>query len=529
VIFATGAVKALLQVSERSLVGKPLAEIATPEYAGLVTAVLSGARAQNRMSPVAIRLKGANGPTPPMQTTGYYLPDLPAVGGRYYLAMRLDPDLIGPARKRDPETGLLDTDGFANSVARQLGRDMDADLKVTLVQVGNLEGLRRKLDQESRKALMATIGAYLRANSVGGDTAGQFDEERFGLLRDGSVGIAAVWRQLREFTRRIDPDGVGLDIADADFDPAAIGLTGKDVLRRDIVRTLVHAINAFDADDDEINLDDMARDIGEVARVTMDRIAHFRGLVSEGSFVPAFQPIVDAANGRPHHFEALARFPADSKMKTGDEVQFAEDLGLITEFDLKMTGKVIEWLQKTNKLGMRYHIAVNLSGRSLTSREFVDALLAKLDAAPDVCPQIMFELTETSRIAGLAKASGVIANLRRRGHLICLDDFGAGAATFHYLRAFDVDIVKLDGALVHEALTGRKGKAFLNAVTSMCTDLGIATVAEMVENERMLKAVRTAGVRLAQGHLFGTPSIDVGAFDAPRLSCFEGRTQRRSA
>lgn len=523
VVFATGAVAALLGRQPEELIGRRMPEIATPEYAGLVSAMLSAARAQNRMSPVAIRLSGLRGPTPPMLTAGYFLPQLPHVGGRYYLALRLDSDQVGPGRERNPETGLLDTQGFAGSVSRHLARP-GGELKVTLVQVGNLETLRRKLDEETRQALMLTLGTWLRTSSVDGDTAGQFDQERFGLLRHGSDSVAPIWKQLREFSRAIDPDGIGIDIADAELEPAALGFDADGVSRSDVARVLIHAINAFDAADiGETSLDDMSRNLGTVARLTVDRIKRFRKAVADGSFLFAFQPIVDAATRRPHHFEALARFSGDPALASGGEIQFAEELGLISEFDLRMAGKVVEWLRTTNKLGMRYHIALNLSGRSLSSAGFLRDLQALLEGADDVRRQILFELTETGRIGSLSKAAAVVNRLRSLGHKICLDDFGAGAATFHYLRAFDVDIVKIDGALVHEAVHGRKGLAFLTAVVGMCEDLGITTVAEMVEDERTLTVVRDAGVTLAQGHLFGLPSPDVSAYEAPRPFNFERR------
>lgn len=530
IVFATGAVRALLNRAPTELVGRPLAQVATPEYSGLIRAVLSGARAQNRMNPVAVRLQGTRGPTPPLQTTGYFLPNLPQVGGRYYLAMRLDADQVGPPRRRDTVSGLMDTDSFAHTVARKLSDDMidEPNLRMTLVQVGNLEALRHRLDEETRKALSATIGAYLRANAVDGDTAGQFDDERFGLLRDGRESIAPVWRQLREFSRAIDPQGVGVDIADADFDPEALGLDDSALSRDDIARVLIHAINAFDTvHGGDVTLDEMSRDLSGIALTTMERIKRFRKTVKDGSFKPVFQPIVDIATGRPHHFEALARFPTDPATSPSSDIQFAEDVGLITEFDLKMTRKVIDWLRTSNKMGMRYNIAINLSGRSLMSRSFIATLLAELEEAADVRQQILFELTESARIGALAKVAALITQLRNAGHIICLDDFGAGASTFHYLRAFDVDVVKIDGSLVHEAVNSHKGMAFLTAIVGMCDDLGIATVAEMIETERALEIVRQAGVTLVQGHLFGEPTVDVSAYESPRPICFEAR--RRAA
>jgi EAL domain-containing protein (putative c-di-GMP-specific phosphodiesterase class I) len=522
VVFATGAVKALLGRPPEDLVGRRLPELASPEYSGLVSAVLSSARAQTRMNPVAIRLAGEHGPTPPLLTTGYFLPRLPHIGGHDYLALRLDTDQLSPGRERHAESGLLDTQSFASAVSRHLARP-DRELKVTLVQVGNLDTLRRKLDEESRKALMATVGAYLKASSVDGDSAVQFGEERFGLLHDRNDSIAPVWKQLREFTRAIDPDGVGVDIADSDLDLAALEAGGEGLSQSDIARVLVHAVSAFDVEDmGDTGLDAMTRDLGAVARSAADRIRRFRKTIADGSFMCAFQPIVDVATRRPHHFEALARFSGDAGISAGSEIAFAEEIGLIGEFDLKMVAKVVEWLRTTNRLGMRYHIAINISGRSLSSGRFLADLLALLEDADDVRRQILFELTETSRIGPVTRAAAAVTRLRALGHNVCLDDFGAGAATFQYLRAFDVDVVKIDGALVHEAVHGRKGMAFLTAVVGMCEDLGIITVAEMVEDEHTLEVVREAGVTLAQGLLFGAPATDVSAYEAPRPFNFEG-------
>ena len=103
--------------------------------------------------------------------------------------------------------------------------------------------------------------------------------------------------------------------------------------------------------------------------------------------------------------------------------------------------------------------------------------------------------------------NNLIQSLRAASHVVCLDDFGAGAAAFQYLRALEVDVVKIDGVYVREALTKPRGKAFLKAMVGLCRDLDIAVVAEMVEDEKTVTFVRECGVQFAQGHLFGAPVL----------------------
>ena len=88
-----------------------------------------------------------------------------------------------------------------------------------------------------------------------------------------------------------------------------------------------------------------------------------------------------------------------------------------------------------------------------------------------------------------------------------------------YVRRHDVrriDVVKIDGVCVRDALKTGKGQSFLKAMTGLCNDLGIATVAEMVESTNALAFLRACGVAYGQGYLFGRPSENIGDFVVPR-------------
>lgn len=121
----------------------------------------------------------------------------------------------------------------------------------------------------------------------------------------------------------------------------------------------------------------------------------------------------------------------------------------------------------------------------------------------------MFEVTESAKITNLEATNGVLQELRMLGHHVCLDDFGAGAAAFQYLRALQVDYVKIDGIYVKEALTKPSAPAFLRAMASLCRDLGIETVGEFVETDEVAKFLLDVGVQYGQGYLFGKPGMGV--------------------
>jgi len=126
--------------------------------------------------------------------------------------------------------------------------------------------------------------------------------------------------------------------------------------------------------------------------------------------------------------------------------------------------------------------------------------------------QLMFEVTESSKITDLPAVNAFLQRLRRAGHKVCLDDFGSGAAAFQYLRALQVDVVKIDGGYVKNACATPEGKRFLMAMAGLLRELGITTIAEMVEDEKHLEVIKDCGFRFGQGYLFGRPSVDIGAF-----------------
>ena len=106
----------------------------------------------------------------------------------------------------------------------------------------------------------------------------------------------------------------------------------------------------------------------------------------------------------------------------------------------------------------------------------------------------------------------MIQEIRSRGFQFCLDDFGAGAASFDYLNALDIDVVKFDGPVVRRACASDKGRDMLSSMAKMCSGNGVHTVAEMVEDEEAANKLFYCGIDYGQGWHFGKPNTDPFAF-----------------
>jgi EAL domain-containing protein (putative c-di-GMP-specific phosphodiesterase class I)/GGDEF domain-containing protein len=441
----------------------------------------------------------------------YHLPDL---SGNHFFAVRLGSagtaidmpmDAVG-----DPETGLLEKDAFANRVSKQIREagERGETLKLTMVHSDGFEDLRARTDAENTESAMRTMGACLQANSAGGQAAGHLDDGSFGILHKAGLDTDKTTSRVSEIFKAADPTGKGIDLNTGTVEADVGSMSDSDS-----VRVLLYTVNQFCGSGGEaFEMSSLSANLQTMTRETTDKLAKFRLIAEQSKFDVAFQPIVDMETEVIHHFEALARFGKRLDRSPYDLITFAENTGVIADFDLAMAKRVLTWLVDQNSIGMMHVVAVNVSGQSIANTVFVNALHDLLQKYDSIRCQLMFEITESARIDDLGAANRFIQGLQKAGHKVCLDDFGAGAAALQYLHSLEVDVVKIDGQYVRSAMERPRNKAFLKAIAGLCHDLGITTIAEMIEDESQADMLRAAGVRFGQGYLYGKPSFDVGEF-----------------
>ena len=528
ILYAAGATKALTGYTPDGLLGTKLRDLLVGPDRAFLDELVRGMRPGARLDPVLVHLDGPEGTVPPISLSGYRLPDMP---GRYFFAIKLGARAIDPALERslvhDPVTGLLDRDSFARIATHRAkaAEEQGEPLQLTLFRLANMASLRARLDAEANESLQATIGAYLRASADGADAAGRLDDDSYGIVHKRDLDVEGVRAKVESYTRDADPAGRGITISFGTLDADVFEMSESDALS-----ALQFALERFCADGATPIVGTLTEGLENLARDTAHRMSGLRRIIAEDRFSIAFQPIVEVATRRINHFEALARFGGDQVDDSPyDMITFAEATGLICDFDLAMCRKVLGWMSDPAKGGSRPHpIAINLSGRSLANVSFVAALHDLLKSYSVARPRVMFEITESARVANLDMANKFIQSLRSAGHKVCLDDFGSGAAAFQYLRWLEVDVVKIDGQYLRGAVEGGKSRAFLKAMARLCSDLGIDTIAEMVEDRRYLPVIEECGIRYAQGYLYGKPEADIAAFIRPRARRFpelEGKVQ----
>lgn len=506
IFFVAGASEGLLGRPSESLIGTPIFDILAPEDRAQVRKALGEIRAGKRVEPLHVRLLGASGAAPEIVLTGNCIPDL---GNHFYISLSAVPasakaPTAGRLPVRDRATGLHEMSSFSEVARARMARarELGEEYKLTLLDMKDFERLRPKIDEEVATSLMATIGETLRASSVGGDSAGRIDSDKYGVVHRGSLSVENLTQKVQEIVRAAAPEAKGFTL-----NAATLDLDAGTMTEEESARAVVYTLNKFRASKKEgFTLTTLSESCRAMLNETVERVAEVKKTISTGDFSLVFQPVVQLMDRQVHHYEALARNIGGKKNQSPFEfITLAEDIGLITDFDLAVCQRAIETLEGRKNPNDTVAVAVNLSGHSLGQPRFQEALVELLKKHPGVVPRLLFEVTESAEIEDLPVVNRLLQHLRRLGYPICLDDFGAGAAAFEYLRSLEVDYVKIDGGYVRGATTTTYGRSFLKCIAMLCGDLKVGTIAEMVEDETTTNLLKEVGVHYGQGYYFGRP------------------------
>ncbi len=512
IVFAAGAVSAFLGVSPEDLTGQPFLVLVAAQSRPAASEMLLAIDEGRRLEPMLLHMSTAGGSTMPLLTLGYALP-LPDFANHIFLAFRLTQKKAGSEDDK-PGAKLLDAKTFATLVAERASAGAENGDALTLIEVVAVAEPGAAPNPAATSALNTAAASCLGAEA-GSATIAEIDDGRYGLLHSPALDVPSLGKRLGEAASKAAPEGVEISVKSASTGLICEGSNADDTSLA--VAYVIHEFRrspraTFDFDNPE---PDLPKFLADTAR----RVAQVKDVIANGTFEMHYQPVVKLKTRATEHFEALTRLTGEhGQMSTFAFICFAERIGVIPGFDLAVCRRVVERVNQQIEKKEPWPIAVNVSGHSIEDLAFQRALLRLLDDNPQTRPYILFELTESMALHDVSATNEFIQKLRVAGHKVCLDDFGVGASAFEYLRAIEIDLVKIDGSYVRNALENRKSGHFLRAIVSLCHDLGVATIAEMVEEEPHVRFLIDSGLDYGQGYLFGKPAAELKATAAARPS-----------
>ena len=379
-------------------------------------------------------------------------------------------------------------------------------LALLLFDLDRFKEVNDTLGHQAGDLLLQEVAARVRGAVRASDTVARLGGDEFAVLlpgADATGAVAATHTLLAALATPIALDGQSLACA------ASIGIAlapthGADVatvLRRADVAMYVakragsgYAVYAA------------AHDQHSPARLALE--TELRAALAAGALVLHYQPTVDVRSGRADRVEALARWPHPQHglIPPDQFIPLAEQTGLIVPLTQWVLETALAQCHTWEQAGWALGVAVNLSMRSLHDPglpETIAWLLRRYAVPPE---RLTLEITESALMVDPAQAQAVLLRLTALGVQLAIDDFGTGYSSLGYLKQLPVDAVKIDKSFVQSmGHTTTKDSAIVRSIIDLGHNLGLAVVAEGVEDQATWQRLRAAGCDVAQGFYMSRP------------------------
>ena len=264
---------------------------------------------------------------------------------------------------------------------------------------------------------------------------------------------------------------------------------------------------------------DSGRNAIQLFRTTMQDAASarlrlendLRLALARGEFELHFQPQVDARDGKVVGAEALLRWqhPQLGPQSPAQFIQVLEESGLIVEVGGWVLAEACHFCSRLLADGLvdseRFSLCVNISPRQFRQHDFVERVASSLRDSQLPNATLKLEITEGIVIQNIDDTVGKMLRLKKHGVSFAMDDFGTGYSSLTYLKRLPVDMLKIDQSFVRDATNDPNDAEIIRAIVAMARSLGLALIAEGVEQQDQLEFLQSQGCHLYQGYLFSKP------------------------
>ncbi len=499
VVFTAGQVQSLTGKSSDKLIGQDCLSLFSKSSRGNLGALLKGVQKAGRLGPLMVDVINLeNDKKQRALIMGMTMPESPNI----YLTLNATQSFFDFLAVGDyQDSRLLDGKQFEAAAVKafQTAKAEGKNLDVTFLEVDKIEEYKKDLSFEEASNFNENFQALLKEQSFQGGAASQVDESKYAIIHDTEITPDFIEKKIQELVERTSSTSkdVGLKSKTVEADMESLN-------EREARRALIYTINQIEEGGLDAASDDLSLGFDHYLQENAAKITRLKTLVGQQAFKLNFQPIVYIPSEKICHYEALVRFSGSESPY--ELIVFGEDIGIAPDVDMAILKQAIGYVEYRKEDDPDLRVAVNISGQSIQSEVFFTKMLQALDEADCDSRNLLFEITESTAIADLDKVNRYIQRLRDRKFEVCLDDFGAGAASFQYLNGLDIDCVKIDGKYIRDALNSSRDEAMVRNLARMCQDLGVTTIAEMVETQEQLDYLVGIGVDKAQGWLFAKPA-----------------------
>lgn len=413
----------------------------------------------------------------------------------------------------DDLTGLINRRRLEEELSRVLADAQAGGLPGALLLV-DLDGFKHINDCFGHRIgdeLIARVAALLRDGVAAGHVLARLGGDEFALILRGAAA-----HRVHEVAERLLADiRAGGHVL---CDGRRVRCTGSigfsrfdDAVPRSAEDLLIEADLALLAakEDGKDRLCGYARERSDGSpRLTRhDLLERLREALERERLVLLAQPIRGISAPEAPLYELLVRLQGEEGLiAPGDFLPTAERFDLIQAIDRWVFAQAAHLLARYHARGVDLSLSVNMSAKTLCDPRIVEDIGEILDDTPVPPGRLMVEITETAALVNLDRAKAVASTLRERGCRFALDDFGAGFASFLYLKHLEFDYLKIDGEFIRSLPTNATDRLVVTSLVDIARGLSVKTIAEFVGDEQTVEQLRGLGVDYGQGFHLGRPA-----------------------
>lgn len=226
------------------------------------------------------------------------------------------------------------------------------------------------------------------------------------------------------------------------------------------------------------------------------------------------QPIADILSQKIAGFEALVRWehPEKGLVRPDLFIKLAEDSGLMIPLGRWIVHEACRIAQlmeqQANSAGVQGQgafISINVSTMQFKDTEFFAHLQSALSETAINPKRVKLEITESS-LTDAEAAKRWIKQCKSYGVRVALDDFGTGYSSLSYLHEFEIDTLKIDQSFVRKMMTDEKSRHIVEAIIALSTKLSLEIIAEGIETQEHIDALKALGCQYIQGYIIAKPA-----------------------
>ena len=410
---------------------------------------------------------------------------------------------------RDPLTNLFNQRVFNDMMAYEIKRAAKHDYPFALmiIDCDNFKPINDNFGHAFGDKFLQTVADILEEEKRDGDIVARYGGDEFTIIlpecdENGAMTVARRIASRIENTKLIAPDNsrVGITISSGICVYPIHTMSQTDMFI--IADSMMY--QAKEEGKNSVKIPDL-KDVSKILKINQEKSSLLIKAIENDQIEAYFQPIKPSSlNNNLVIHELLMRINQDGKIISAFEfIEIAESRGLINTMDLMVIEKAFIKIKESNYEGILF---INLSPKSLIMGDFINKINNFVEKYGIIKERIVFEITERETVKNFTLLEKFVHTLKAEGYKFAIDDFGSGFSSFHYIKKFPIDYLKIDGDFIVNIDKDVKDRAFVNSIVTLAKELNIKIIAEFVESQQIVEILDVLEIDYYQGFHIGRPA-----------------------